>query len=431
MGEVDHLHPFVPNDLSDSRCGPWNNEAKHTARKGEKMETNKELGCRINALSIAELFEHYDHVGFLYPEKKSKISSVMPLIRKNWESALKADDDILWIVSHEEKESSHLATLTVWRSTTKGAFSQHCTSTGRPHNTRAVLLGAQSKTWLEGRFTASQNWFRPTNKFANKVFGTIGRSIDKDVSSVKPYNYLAVKVGLLGTWSGSTRVVRCRHGNSGIYELALKLRGKVYAEAEELAGDDIELEELNEVYCRVGLRRKRYVWMAFCRPYSEPVGAVIAYRGPLGLNLSLLENRCDLLVDESLDEVQAASVCNALMKKVAIAYADFPFDYVPVVADERCANMLVSLGATLTRQYAQSIWLGQGMPAWYEHVSRIFQVVERRMNRQRNKKPSVIRGEVNGQQAIPWQQSRKDSPFLPPQVLPGSEKVLTGTVSVT
>ncbi len=372
-----------------------------------KMETYKELGCRINSMSVVDLFKHYDQVGFLYPQKRAKIAPFLPLILKNWESAFKAGEEILWIMSHEEERSGQLATLAVWRTTMNGAFSQHCTSTGNAVHSRAVVLGTQSKVWFEKKFITSQNWFREANKYAYKVFGTIDRSIHKDDATVKPYNYLAVKADTVEPQSGSAIAVPCERGRDGIYDLASRLRGRLYADGEELGSDDLGLEALDEIYRSVGLSRRRFVWLAFCPPYSEPVGAAIAYRGPLGLNLSLLENRCDLLVDSRLDDQDFVSVCKALMKSGAVAYADFPLGYIPVVADDRCAGILTCCGATLIRQYSQSIWSRRGMPAWYHHVRNIFRPVERRMQRRIRKKDKTKVHSVVSQSAC----RKHETPF--------------------
>jgi hypothetical protein len=51
------------------------------------------------------------------------------------------------------------------------------------------------------------------------------------------------------------------------------------------------------VYRALGLRRYRRIWLAMMDGHDAPVGAAIAYRGPLGFNLSFLENRCDVLLD--------------------------------------------------------------------------------------------------------------------------------------
>ncbi len=102
------------------------------------------------------------------------------------------------------------------------------------------------------------------------------------------------------------------------YEEALCLiasvaRGSIYVAAEQLATDP-ELTEVDQLYREVGLKRTRQVWLAFREYKDEPVGAAIAYRGPLGLNFSYIENRCDLLLHPTLPESDALDVVASLLR---------------------------------------------------------------------------------------------------------------------
>jgi len=84
-------------------------------------------------------------------------------------------------------------------------------------------------------------------------------------------------------------------------------RGSIYVAAEQLATDP-ELAEVDQLYREVGLRRTRHIWLAYREYKDEPIGAVIAYRGPLGLNFSYIENRCDLLLHPTLPEADVEDV---------------------------------------------------------------------------------------------------------------------------
>jgi hypothetical protein len=105
---------------------------------------------------------------------------------------------------------------------------------------------------------------------------------------------------------------------------------------------------------------------------DEAVGAALAYRGPLGLNFSFIENRCDLLLHPRLPEADAAEVATRLLQSAAAAYADFELDEIPVVADPAAAPALSAMGGRLLRRYCQGIWLKDGQPALYHHVDRFY-----------------------------------------------------------
>jgi hypothetical protein len=123
------------------------------------------------------------------------------------------------------------------------------------------------------------------------------------------------------------------------------------------------------------------VWLAYREYKDEPIGAAIAYRGPLGLNFSYIENRCDLLLHPTLPEADAVDVVASLLRAACSAYEDFELDAIPVIAEEIASPALFQLGAEFLRHYCQGTWLQEGQPRFYRHLdgfySRILTRVER------------------------------------------------------
>ena len=144
-----------------------------------------------------------------------------------------------------------------------------------------------------------------------------------------------------------------------------------YVAAEELAGD-VECQAIDELYRRVGLRRTRHVWLAYRGGKDEPIGAAIVYRGPLGLNFSYLENRCDLLLHPSVPESEALGVVSSLLKASSVAYRGFELDEIPVITDQIAVPAMVKLGVEFVRHYCQGVWLKEGHPRFYRHVDRFY-----------------------------------------------------------
>ena len=93
------------------------------------------------------------------------------------------------------------------------------------------------------------------------------------------------------------------------------------------------MKRIDDLYRSVGLRRTRQAWLAYRRYNEEPIGAVIAYRGPLGINFSYIENRCDLLLDPTLPQSDVLAVVTSLLSAAAPAYTDFELNEIPVIAD--------------------------------------------------------------------------------------------------
>jgi hypothetical protein len=163
---------------------------------------------------------------------------------------------------------------------------------------------------------------------------------------------------------------------------ATLVRGRVYVTAEELE-DDAELQAIDELYRAVGLRRTRKVWLAYRHGQSEPIGSAIAYRGPLGINFSFIENRCDLLIHPLAPEAEVPALVATLLNASAEAYTDFEVREIPVVADQIAVPALVGLGAEFLRHYCQGVWLQDGQEGFYKHVDQFYSRLMLRAERRR------------------------------------------------
>lgn len=335
-------------------------------------------GCRVNALSPEELFRRYEQAGFLYPAKLEKLAPYLPLVRDNWRKAMRGGELILYCVTHEPGAEGDWATVAAWRSTHSGWQSQHLVSMGSPLCSRAAMLATKATIIHDGWARSYQNWFRPENRFPARVFGSLVESIGPEQSAVATLNLLALPKTF--RFAGHPECVypdRRNGKDSGLYALAEQARSRAFAEAEELGSDDLWLEGVDQLYARVGLRRYRRVWLAMLPRQAAPVGAVLAYRGPLGFNFSFLENRCDLLLSPGLTEEEVRPVALSLLAAAASAYQDFEADSFPVISDERAVGCLQEAGARFIRRYCQSVWLRDGFVGWYRHVEKFYERIVR------------------------------------------------------
>jgi hypothetical protein len=163
--------------------------------------------------------------------------------------------------------------------------------------------------------------------------------------------------------------------------IAALVRGSVYVAAEDF-NNDVGLDEVNEIYRSVELKRTRQIWLAYRDQKDEPIGAAIAYRGPLGVNLSFIENRCDLLLHPTLPDSDTEAVVSSLLNAASQAYVDFELDEMPVIADEVAATALHRIGGEFLRHYCQGIWLKDGQPRFYRHVDSFYSRLLQRMGKQ-------------------------------------------------
>jgi hypothetical protein len=336
-------------------------------------ELHAAYGVKVNAIPVSELFALYERTGFLYPDKAARLTPHIEQVRENWRRMLCGGTSLLYVLTAGEEEEGR-ASLAVWRTTHKGWMSQHLVSEGNPYASRSVMLDAAAASILKGADESAQNWFRPENRFPARVFGSMVETIGPSLSSVRRHAYFSLPKRMSLQSGGGIRIVAYNSlHQEGLCAIASAARGSIYVAAEELKGD-VEFKAIDELYRHVGLRRTRHVWLAYRwnRNKEEPIGAAIAYRGPLGLNFSYLENRCDLLLHPALPESEALSVTASLLKASSVAYRDFELDEIPVITDQIAVPAMLKLGVEFVRHYCQGIWLKEGHPRFYRHVDRFY-----------------------------------------------------------
>ena len=342
-------------------------------------------GVDVNAVSVEELFELYEKSGFLYPEKAARLRPHIAKIKDNWQRMLASEDSLVSVLTSGDSQRG-MASLTVWRTAQRGSMLQHLVSENNPFASRAVMLASGAGSMANRTEDSGQNWFRPQNRFPARVFGSVVEAIGPARSSVQRLSYFALPRNLAYVTEPEVNVVAYEPSQKAtLCAFAAGVRGQIYVVAEGLAGD-VEFAGINQLYRRVGLRRTRHVWLAYRTGTQEVLGAVIAYRGPLGINFSYLENRCDLLISPTVSQNETSAVARALLRAAVEAYQDFELDEIPLIANDHAAQACRHLGADFLRHYCQGIWLKDGCSAFYHHIdgfySRLLQRAEKQSVRE-------------------------------------------------
>lgn len=263
---------------------------------GDRYE---DFGCTVNAISVEELFTKYESSGFLYPAKRERLMPYMALIMENWRRSMSGQSNSILhdVVVHEDPYSGRWASVAIWATTNGSSHSQHLVSVGSTQGSQSVLLCGQSEM-ADREDISTQNWFRPENRFPSKIFGSCIHSLGDERAVVHEHAYLRVdRTRLPGAPTEIAVDELCNADASLIERLAQRLCGRVQARADEWDTGDVRLETLDARFGEVGLRRFRRVFLARVPGQQDPIGFAVAYRGPLGLNFSFLENRCELWVD--------------------------------------------------------------------------------------------------------------------------------------
>jgi hypothetical protein len=208
------------------------------------------------------------------------------------------------------------------------------------------------------------------------------QTIGESLCSVQRHSYFALPRRVSLPVSSKIRALPYDPSQKqALSAIASATRGSVYITGEDLLGD-VELQTVNEMYQAVGLRRTRSVWLAYKGSRREPVGAALAYRGPLGVNFSYLENRCDLLLHPTLPASEVPDTIASLLNASFAAYDDFELDDMPLIADEMATEVLLGFGAAFLRHYCQGIWLKAGHQGFYQHVDGFYSKILARAEKQ-------------------------------------------------
>lgn len=337
-------------------------------------------------MSIDELFQRYMQTGFIYPDKLERLAPFTAEILDNWRRAAASPDELLRIVTYSGARERSWASLASWRHTESAWCTQHLVSRGDPFASRAVMLAEQQAMIEDPRHLASQNWFRPTNRLPQRVFGSIIEQLGPERACAHPLTVF--QVPLLAAAAGPAQVAAVAASNQReLGSLAAQLRGHAFVSAEGLDEDDFELTRIDQLYRRAGLFRYRRGWLA--HHDGELWAALVAYRGPLGLNYSFIENRADLLVAPACPPEQIVAVARQLVAAASDSYRDFRPGHVPLFVDERCAPLLAAAGLDAIRSYCQTIYLRPSYGRYLEHIESTFARVARRAERQRSREPRL------------------------------------------
>ena len=351
---------------------------------GDRYE---DFGCTVNAISVEDLFAKYESSGFLYPAKRERLMPYMAIIMENWRRSMSGrSNNILHdVVVHEDPYSGTWASVAIWATTNGSSHSQHLVSVGSPQGSQAVLLCGQSEM-ADRDDSSTQNWFRPENRFPAKIFGSCIHSLGDERAVVHEHAYLRVdRTRLPGAPTEIAVDELCNADAPLIDRLAQRLCGRVQARADEWDTGDVRLESLDVRYRAVGLRRFRRVFLARVPGQQDPIGFAVAYRGPLGLNFSFLENRCELWVDPDSSPALHERAIAAIMHAAAGVYHDFELPDLLVTASLRDEQVLIAHGARLIQHYNRSIWLRDGYEAWYNHVDGFYDRIRAREDRVRRR----------------------------------------------
>ena len=206
----------------------------------------------FNDISIEALFAKYEDIGFLYAAKKKLLSPFFDKIQHNWEQLLQSQEELLWILNKEDLLNEHFASISVWKNSNKGLLAQHLVSTGNPFLSLEVMLAAQFRTQhhlSSEEVISSQNWFRPNNRYAYRVFASMYDKLGPSRSSLIKFQYLHLDLAEIRDFNSCPYEVKeYTHADAGLTLFICRQLNPVFVQAEELDQADLTLSCLGQTF---------------------------------------------------------------------------------------------------------------------------------------------------------------------------------------
>lgn len=339
----------------------------------------------INKIDFPELFKAYEELGFIYAAKKEVLQPYLKKITENWEALLGKTHELMWVLTTGNQYIGSFASVAVWKQGNFGMFSQHLVSNGNPMLSLRVLLAASLHAEFDfdaQKVKSSQNWFRPNNRYAQRILGSMYTTVGPRNASLINFNYLHLHLGNIPqTETDDYEIREIVSKDDVLNNFICDQYNDVFVRAEELDSEDLKLKNLNKHYNSFGLSRSRTILKVTERSSREIDACIIINRAPLGLNFSLLENRAYYIFSNKLDAVERASALKAINHVVKNYYQDFEPGLIPIVTDQGTSDCLRKSAALYVREYTQSIWMREGFRDWFEHISSFLNKIEQRKMR--------------------------------------------------
>lgn len=352
------------------------------SQRGIKSKVFEQFEAKFNQFSVDRLFEKYANIGFIYPSKRAILAPYFKQICDTWRKLRTCKEELLWILTLEPKDSDDFASVSVIKQSNYGLLAQHLVSDGNPFLSLKVMLYAQYRAEHicgPDEVKSSQNWFRPNNRYAYRIFASMIDKLGDDKAMLKHYDYLHLDLSKIIKRDNPRFTHDVINGvDKELIEFVKTEQGNVFVRGEELDQEDVNLYTLDAKFKQYGLRRYRKIIKIKNALTGDVQAAIIVNRAPLGLNFSFLENRCYYIVKASLNAYEKANLLYHMNILAADSYSNFQLQKIPIVTDAHSSILLQQQGADFLRIYIQSIWLREGFSLWYEHIESFLSKIEAR-----------------------------------------------------
>jgi hypothetical protein len=267
-------------------------------------QVNERDSYICNKVDMEQLWQFFFETGFIYPEKYGHIKANKDKYRELYEKLYTENPCIARHFIYQERGSiaGHMSTVRFF----ENAWLVHHHAASKVESQRAglVVLNQMSRFMNDSHRLYSMHmnhffcYFRPENKFPNRVFGGGARHLkDPKASSLDEMAYLHVHrefnslLRMSDAWGLTATVKSDLHELESYYE---DISGGLMIDAFDLEPGMLEGGDISRVYEEIGFKRERHL---FSLKYNGSLVAVFMINfSDIGLNMSDLTNCVNVFV---------------------------------------------------------------------------------------------------------------------------------------
>jgi hypothetical protein len=257
-----------------------------------------------NVVNTEELWQFFFETGFIYPEKYAFVQANKAKLKQMYDRLYTQNPSIARHFIYHEKGAilGHMAMLRYYQNS--WLVHHHAANKSESKNAGLLVLNqlAHSINVCHNLQSAHMNYvlcyYRPDNKFPNRIFGTAARIInDKKGCSIDTFAYLHYQRSFSDDWNFSGPWELGRSTPEDLLELESfyeQESGGLMLHALSLEPGLIDSEELSREYERLGFAMKRHCYTL--KKHGNIKLFVTVSLSDVGLNLSDLTNCIQVMV---------------------------------------------------------------------------------------------------------------------------------------
>ncbi len=271
-----------------------------------------------NTVDLDALWKFFFKTGFIYPQKYIHIHANKLRFKEIYKRLYMQNSNISRHFVYQDKGEvqGHLSMLRFYENT--WIIHHHAASRSGCNKAGLIVLNQLGRyindfhSLYSTRMNYACCYFRPDNKFPQRVFGGVTEYIDDQKgASVDPFAYFHYQKNLNGTelkepWILAKTLPEDLFELEGFYEY--KSKG-LMLDALDLKPDMIDNNDLNEEYHRLGFKRERHVFSL--KKDGALKAFVLLNVSDIGLNMSDLTN-CIHVVVLDPDDFPYETLCSSL-----------------------------------------------------------------------------------------------------------------------